>query len=278
MAEYARPDDDLALSAAGVTASAEDPAYLAVNLIRENPAKPAKLTTVTGDFVVDHGSPVTVVAAVVVYQYLDAGLEVRLQRHSSNSWGAPTSDELITIPTKRLDGPANQRWTVSPILRLAAPASLAFTRLVIVGANSQPVVIGRLMLLSALREVTIFHDGNSPIDEGDTPEGQLEQPTELGVETIVTIGGPRRNLSAVLVASDLNAGTTPVQAAADFRALAQSAESRQRPFLLVPFAESPNDAWLVRFEGATRSRAHQVGGYQVWPFSVKEVSRGLPWP
>jgi hypothetical protein len=79
-----------------------------------------------------------------------------------------------------------------------------------------------------------------------------------------------------LLGSDLSAGTSPVQSAADFRALYESAEGRAHPFPFVPF--ELNDAWPVRFETPNAPRAHHSGGYQAWRFSVREVSRGLPWP
>ena len=276
MAQYARPSDDLAQDAASVTASAEDTSYPAENLVSENPAKPAKLTTTTGSWVLEFGAAIAPVAAVLVYQYLDAGLEVRIQANTSDSWGAPPFNQAFTIPAKRLDGPSNQRWTVNPILELTGAPSYAFWRLVVVGTNSQAVVVGRLLLLSAWRDVSIFF-GGSDIEEGDAPEGQIEVRTELGVENIVSIGGPRRSLSGVLMGSDLYPAAMNLDDAALFRALHESADGRLKPFAFRPFDEE-NDCWLVRFESANRARMHKAGDYSVWPCAVREVSRGLPWP
>jgi hypothetical protein len=276
MAQYAHASDDLAQTAASVTASAEDGEYPAENLVSENPAKPAKLTTTTGNWVLEFSGAIAPVAAVLVYQYLDAGLEVRIQGNATNSWGSPSFNQAFTIPPKRLDGPSNQHWTVNPVLEFTGAPSFAFWRLVIVGTNSQVVVVGRLLLLSAWRDIKLYFGGGD-IQEGDAPEGQIEVLTELGVENIVSIGGPRRSISAVLIGSDLAASVIGVDDAALFRALHESSEGRQTPFLLRPFDEL-NDAWLVRFESANRQRSHKVGDYSVWPFSVREVSRGLPWP
>lgn len=272
MAKYARPDHDLLQSATSITGSADDPDYPAAKIRSEDPADPAKLTTVTGNWVAQWSGAVAPVAAILAYQYIDAGLEVRIQGNASNSWGSPSYNQTITIPAKRRDGPANQRWTRNAILLITGSPSYAFWRLVVVGTNSQVVVVGRWLLLSALPAVDCFVDDG--MEEGDD-KGEIVQPTELGVETVVTVQGPRRSVAAMCISTDLSAGTAPVQAADDFRALDESAEGRVHPFVFVPFDAEP---WIVRFDSGNRQRTHRVGGYQVWPFSVREVSRGLPWP
>jgi hypothetical protein len=273
MPYYGRHDEDLARFATSVTASSEDAEYPAENLISENAARPAKLTTTSGDWVLGFASAVTPVAAVMAYQYLDEGLEVRLQGNATDSWGAPSFNQAFTIPAKRLDGPSYQRWTVNPVLVLVDPAAFAFWRLVIVGTNSQVVAVGRLLLLSAWREIDLFEDPDIP--EADDPT-YIEDRTVLGVENFYVLGGPRRSVSAVVIGTDLSAGTAPIQEAADFRALHESSEGRAHPFVLLPFGA--NDAWLARFESASGRRVHHLGGHQKWDFAVREVSRGLPWP
>lgn len=274
---YARPDEDLAQEAIAVTGSAEDPVYPATNLILPDPANPAKLTTNSGNFVLEFSGAITPVAAALIYEYLDAGLEVRLQGHTSNSWGAPTFNQTFTIPAKRRDGPSYQRWTVSPWM-LVDTSALAFWRVVVVGTNSQVVVIGRVLLLSALHEVTLFHDG--PIEQSERPNddpGQIVQPTELGVRTVLTLTGPKRGLTGVFIGTDLQAGNPPHQDAADFRALIESAEGQEKLWPFIPFGDV-NDLWLVHNTSGAGIRSHRQGGYQIWPFDVREADRGLPFP
>lgn len=280
MARYATLQDDLCQTDAHtVTASAEDTAYPAANLTTENPAQPAKLTTTSGNWVLDFASaPGDAIAAALIYQYLDGGIEVRIQANDSDSWDSPAFDQTITIPGKRRDGPDFQRWTTSPFVLFDEPQNYRFWRLAIVGTNNQAVCVGRLMLLAALPAVDRFYDGDigETLRPDDDP-GQIVQPTELGVDNIITIGGPRRGLSVTLIASDYEAGSAPVQEASDFRTLCETVDGREHPFLLIP-DESRNDAWLVRPESGSWPRAHRVGGYQVWTIPVREVSRGLPWP
>lgn len=276
-AYYALPTDDRALLASAVASANANPDYPAANLITANPAKPAKLTTTSGDWVVQLASALEVAAVAIPYHYIDAGLSVRIQANTSDSWGAPAFDAAITIPAKRLDGPSYQPWTQTPYLIFDTPQTYQYWRLVIVGTNSQPVVVGRLMLLAALRPITLYF-GGSDIEEADgPPEGLIETVTELGVDLPVVIGGPRRSLSCMLIASDQYAAVMGVAQASEFIALHQSIDGRLNPFLLIPRAEL-NDAWVVRPQSAASARSHKVGTYEVWPFSVREVSRGLPWP
>lgn len=282
MGYYARHDDDQARLASAVASSDADPDYPAENLIQWNPAKPAKLTTTSGAWVVQLASALEVAGVAIPYHYLDAGLDVRIQANTSDSWGAPAFESAITIPAKRLDGPSTQRWTTTPYVVFDAPQTFQYWRLLINGTNSQPVIVGRLMLLAEIRDISLRF-GGSDIEEADgPPDGLIETTTELGVDLPIVIGGPRRSLSAVLIASDLYADVMEVSQASEFMELFQSTfggdslAGSVMPFLLIP-REDRNDAWVVRPDYASR-RSHKEGNWEVWPFSVREVSRGLPWP
>lgn len=270
---YWRRDDDAARDAT-VTASAEDAAYPAVYLCSEDPAEPAKLTTTSGWWVVDLGSAAAVLAVALIYQYLDAGLTVAIQANASDSWGAPAFSTSLTIPAKRKDGPSYQHWTRNVLEVLSATQTYRYWRLLISGTNSQEVVVGRLLLLTALRPVTLYHEGGGPIGEGDDHDPIVHR-TQLGVRKSIVIKGPQRSLTAVLIGTDLDAGTAPIQEAQDFQDLHEESEGLAYPFGFVPFGTEP---WLVTFTESNRQRAHHQGGAQLWPFAVEEVSRGLPWP
>ncbi len=280
MAYYARYTDDYAINAIGVTASAEVSAYGAVQLIGENAARPAKLSTTTGNFVVQLSEPRAPTYAMLAYHYLDAGLAgVKIQANSSNSWGSPAYEAEFTIPAKRLDGPSYQRWTNNALVALEDldEGGYAWWRLVFENANSQNIVIGRLLLIAQLRSVDLLHVDGAPFEEGDETF-EINPQTDLQVDTNVTpLGGPRRSFSGFFVGSDLSAGTAPVQSASDFRALHETSEGRTHPFVWIQ-GPAIADPWLVKFESAQRQRSIRQGGYQVWPFAVREVARGLPWP
>ncbi len=283
MAYIVRYDDDLAPGCDAITGSAEDPLYEARNAILDNPADPAKLTTTSGSFVLEFANKIQPVGAALIYHYLDEGLEVRIQGNSSNFWGAPPVQEVFTIPAKRRDGPSYQRWTINPWCQLEDvsnwpdPTGYKFWRVVVVGTNSQNVVIGKIMLFSAIYQFGLYSEAAEPTDRDYKPESQINLETELGVEYVETLDGPRRFMSGALVAQEGNAGITPDdELASTLRALLQSAEGRAHPFLFIPFED--NDARLVRNDTPEWERTYKTGGYQIWPFAFREVSRGIPFP
>lgn len=264
---YALPDDDVAPQAIAITASAEDPGYPAEWLVTENPAQPAKLTTTSGSWVLQFASPVSLAGAALVYPQLDAGLAVVLEGNSADSWASPSIAIAIPIP-----GPHPDDQAISPIVTIPG-AACSFWRLRISGTNSVPVAIGRLMLLTSLRQ---FEDGTSVrwgvVEEEDY--GIVDLPTELGVETVYDLGGKRRELIGEWLLRELGAQ--------QFLALRRATHGRVRPWLLWPFPEI-NDAYLVRWSDRASSRRLDVpdleAGYvQLVRCQVKELSRGLPWP
>jgi len=278
-ARYVRADDDYAPGALNVTGSAEDPAYPAINAVSDNPAKPAKLTTTTGWILLEFANKIQPVGAAIIYHYLLAGLNVRVQASATSDFSSPAVNVAFSIPAKRKDGPPDQRWTINPwvlIGDLPDPTGYKFWRFIVVGTNDQNVIIGKVMLFSAIYAVDILHEAGR-ITETDYDEfSMIRDRTELGVNKRQTLGGPRRALTFGLVATDLAAGTPPTQDAADFRALLQAAEGDAHPWLFIPW--DTNDALLVDTETPEWERSHDVGGYQIWMVSVREVARGVPWP
>lgn len=278
MAYYARPDEDTAQTAAGITASAEDPAYPAENLLASNPAKPAKLTTPSGWWVLEFSGKKAPKALALLYQYLDEGLSVFIQANDTDVWTSPAFSQAVTIPPKRRDGPSYQRWTHNAFALLEElddPDGYFFWRLLISGTNSQNVCIGRLWLLEDIHQVDVFH-ANGDIGEGDETPGSIIDYTERRVRLPTVIGGPQRTLSGALICTDLSAGSAPAQAAAEFRALYESTDGTAELILLIPQL-ADDEPWIVYFEQPP-TRLHAQGGYQVWAFTLREASRGEPWP
>lgn len=262
---HGRPSDDLAQGASAVTATTEDADYPAENLIDTNIAKPAKLTGTSGNWVVDLGSARTVAAASIVNHTIDAGLEVRLQGNSADSWGAPAFNEAFAIPTHHEDGHAP-----NPILLVGA--TYRYWRLIVVGTNSQNVAVGRLLLLGAWREF-----GTSVQFSAMEDEEHLEHvdETELGVELVYDHQMKRRSLSGEMPANALEVE--------EIASLRRDAHSRVYGWALQPF-EGVNDLWFVRFSDDRRSQtiiapdADHGGYHRRVRFQVREVSPGVPFP
>lgn len=279
MAYFVRYDDDSVPGCLALTGGNEDPAYPATNARLDNPANPAKSTTTSDRYVAEYATKQQPVLTSLIYAYLDAGLDVRLQANNSNAWGSPALDIPIVIPGKRKDGPTYQRWTINPwaFIELPDPDGYLFWSWYF-PSNSQNIIVGKFLLASAVYQVQLLSEGGDLAREKDYDEfSAIRDKTELGVRKVQVLGGPRRFLSGELVGTDYSAGSAPVQDAADFRALLQAAEGDAHPWLWIPF-EDRNDAWLVDNEDFAWERSHKVGGYQVWPFAVREVARGLPWP
>lgn len=263
---YALPSDDVAGTATGVTASAEDTEYPAENLVAPTntghlnlPSRPAKLVSTSGSWVITFASPVTVRAAALIYHNLDAGLDVTLEP----SGGTPIS---ITIPA-HIEGGVEGLTpeTVNAWAEFAAQSSATWT-LSINAANSLDVVVGRLLLIETLRQLdTDVRWGVEEVEEF----GLIEHATELGVETIYDLHGRRRSFAGELKVRDYEAPS--------LISLARSARGRIQPWLLIP-DEDVNDAWLVRFVESLWSRTRETVNFNTFPFRVKELSRGLPWP
>lgn len=266
---YALPlDDQCYRIGPTVTASAEDPAYLAANLVDPNPAKPAKLTANSGNWVLDFGTPVTIVGAALFYHNLDNGLAVTLEANSANSWGSPAFSIEITIPGKTEDN-----YPVSPWIEFVDDGAQTYQywRLVCGNGspdNENPISVGRLMLLSAIRDLT--NDVRWGVVEEEDHK-IIENPTELGVLTIYELGGKQRRFSGELALQD----TTGVAQA--FVALIRSARGRALNWLLIPDA-AVNDAWVVRVEESRWSRTRETIDHNIFPFRVQEEARGLDWP
>lgn len=257
--QYALPTDDAALLASTVTSAAEDTDYQAENLVTENPSKPAKLTATTGSFVVTLPSSQAIVGAVLLYHNLDAALaNVTI----SNGGGF---SQAITIPAARSDG-----WSTNAYATFAAQTHATWT-LTFGTANSQNVSVGRLMLLTALRTFSRDIKWSTGISFNES-EGYrtIEMQTDLGVETIYQLEGPRRTLEAEMGASDSQS--------VDLQNLRRVCGGRRRPFLMIPPHANGTDAWIVRFVEPAGRRTYVMPTYSVFDWRVQECSRGLPWP
>lgn len=262
---YALPQDDLLQdNSVSVTAEAnEESAYGAVQLINEGPTRPAGITDYGGRWIIDAGSAISPVAAAALYHNIDAGTgTMRLEANSVNSWGSPAWTQDFVAPPPTEDG-----WPVSPWMMLDGSPSYRYWALAVDGPNAiTPIRVGRLMLLGALRDL-----GND-VRWGVVEEEEhhiLEHATDLGIETIYELGGKRRRFSGEFALQD--------DTAAEFITFVRSAKSRLRPWLLIPDA-TVNDAWIVRFEESHWTRTRETIGHNIFPYRVRELARGLPWP
>lgn len=265
---YSLPSDDLlAALSPTITASAEDPAYPTTNWAFRKPARPSKLLTADGWWVFDFGSAANVAAFALIYHNFDPDLTVMLQWNSSDSWGSPAGEQEIIIPAVTEDG-----YTVSPWIEVEGSPTYQFWRILVTGTNAQALKLGRPYFSGALRDLGDTESIEQDVRWGVVEEEQfnlIEHATEADVEDIYEIGGKRRPLSGELALSNAIAAT--------FIGLARSARTRVFPWLLIPDI-AVNDAWVVRFDENKWQRTRETINQNVFPFRVRELSRGLDWP
>lgn len=266
---YSLPSDDLlaAVPTAVITASAEDPAYPVTNWAFRQPGRPSKLLTADGWWVFDLLEAVNVAAFALIYHNFDPDLTVTLQWNSSDSWGSPAGEQDLTIPNRTEDD-----YTVSPWITVEGSPTYRYWRLLVTGTNGQALKLGRPYFSGALRDLgdaeSIEQDVRWGVQE-DEQFSLIEHVTEADLENIYEIGGKRRPFSGELALSNTNAAT--------FIALERSARTRVFPWLLIPDV-TVNEALMVRFEENKWQRTRDTINQNVFPFRVRELSRGLDWP
>lgn len=264
--KYALPTDDRGGNAGTVTTSTsdEDPEYPAENGFAAStsghlnlPSRPAKLTTLgPGYWEKSFDSAITIKAAAVIYHSFDQGRDVTLEIGT----GTPSTSIPIPIPAPYSDG-----FPVSPWVEFDE-VTVDVVRLSVNEANSQLLQIGRLLLLAEIRDL----ENDVRWGEEETEEHQrIEHATMFGVETVYDMGGKRRAFNGELALMESTCG--------DFIDLFQKARGRVRPWLLIPDA-GENNAWFVRFEDPGWSRTREMIEHNIFPFRVREVARGLPFP
>lgn len=261
---YGHYSDNVApLATWAVNTGAEDPDYLAANLVDRNPAKPAQLTGTTGSWVGSYAGAQRVDLVVLPMHNLIAGLEVRIQGNAANAWGAPTFNQAITIPAYRADLLPTGCFLDLTGLAGYNPAGFQFWRLVVVGVNSQPVKVGELLLLSTKR--TMNPNVNWPVKPTqDRPI--IENRTDYRVSTVYDLGTTIRRFQGDVDTTDV--GWTALEA------WWLDCRGRARAFTFIP-DESVNVAWMGRFASTMLDPTQAITDRNTWTLDVEEVSRGL---
>jgi hypothetical protein len=260
---YAHYTDNVAPQATvTVNTGTEDPDYPAAGINDQNTAKPAQLTTATGSWVFDWGAAQRVDWVQIPMHNLDAGLEVRIQMHASNSWGSPSLNTTIAIPAHRGDGLPVGSWVDLTGVGGYLVGGYQFLRVVVVGTNSAAVKIGEVLILSTKRTL------NPNVSwGGQEPEERLVKSnrTDGGVELIYDLGTTLRKFSGQLDTTD--AGLAAV------RAWWQNTRGRVYPFAFV-LDEDVNEAIVARWQGSI-DPTRLINDRNQMPIALDEVSRGL---
>ena len=186
---------------------------------------------------------------------------------SSDAFATTAGSQLVTIPPWTEDG-----WSVSPWIEVTGSPTYRYWRLTVTSSpgNSFPLSLGRPVFLGALRDQG--NDVRWGIVE-DEEHKHVEMGTFFNIETIYPVGDKQRGLNGEIALRD-EALYPDSQA---FIALVRSANGRAKPWLLIPDADV-NEAWLVRFQDPGWQRTQDFPNNNVFPFRVRELSRGWPFP
>jgi len=259
---YQWPTDQKLGAGVTITPSSEDADYPRANLYDSNPARAFKLDATSGNIVFDFGVATNVDVFAIVHHNLDAALaNVKIQGNATDSWGAPTLNQTITIPTYERGSP---RWPVNPFLDLSALSnSFRFWRLLFGTANSVDVQLGQLWFGETKRTLT----NNISWGYQDGVERRIiEHETDYGVTTTYDLGAKIKTWSAEIKTSD--AGMAAVEQWWD------ECNGRSLPTLIVPDSDV-NDARLARWAEPVRLIQRDFTNNNIIRFGWREVSRGL---
>lgn len=245
-----------------VQSGTEDPDYLAANLVDLNPSKPAQLTGTTGAWLLDWGAAQRVDWVLLPMHNLDAALNVRVQMNATDSWGAPTVDAAIVIPTYREDGLPVGSWLDLTAAGGYSASGFRYLRLVVVGANSAAVKVGEFLTFSRKRTL------NPNISWGaQAPEQRLAQvnQTDAGVKMMYDLGTTLRTFRGELDTTD--AGLAAV------RSWWRDSRGPIFPWGFV-FDEDVNEGVMARW-GNTIDPTLAINDRNTMPIAIEELSRGL---
>lgn len=262
---FQRATDNVAPDATvAVQSGTEDATYPAANINDQNPAKPAQLTTTVGAWTWNFAAPQRIDVMAIVMHNVDAGLEVRFQGHTSNSWGSPTLNQVVTIPTYREDGfPYNPWLDLVALVPVAASRTFAWWRLVVVGTNSAAVKVGEVWLGATKRNLIRNIKWGSTRNE--RRPGVVHE-TDYLVRLKYDYGVLRRAVTVEIENTDISLE--------DVLSWGRSCRWGLRPCLIVPNPDQ-NDAWLVNFATTEQDYDRTLKNYNVMKLSLEEMSRGL---
>lgn len=248
---------------ATVTGTAEDADYPAAYLVDGQLARPAKLTTTTGGWVLDFGSAQRIDLVAFGPHNLTAALaNVAVQGNASDSWGAPTLNAPVTTPAYREDGQSVNPWVDLTGVAGYSTSGFRYWRLNVGTANAATIAVGEIALYSQMLTVRNVRVG--VVDEDRIPV--ISHRTLYGVETTYHLGVATRRLSGEIVGN-----------ASDLAALLSwyRSGSGRSEWHTVILDSSVNDARFVRFESVALAATRVGAGVARVQVAFEEVSRGL---
>jgi hypothetical protein len=262
---FGHPADNYAGQAVTVTPAEPVSGYPVSRLWDGKPSAAFKLGTTSGAIVFEFEYPTEIDIAAIIHHNLDQGLDVRIQGHTSDAWGAPSLDQAITIPPPGSETPPGSvgPFRDGPWVDLTSIGSrtFAFWRLVF-ASNLVPIMLGQVWLGAPKRQ--LLHNIAWGVSFGETRRAVVHT-TDYDVETVYPRGTMIRTIRGSIETSD--AGLAVIQAwrqACDFVAY---------PTLIIP-DPTKNSAMLMRWTEQTVEDDAEFIDLHTVRATWREVSRG----
>jgi hypothetical protein len=243
-----------------------DPNYTPSSLVDGNPAKPAKIDSVTAAWLAGmRGVKTPAQSLFLIHHDFKEGCDVRIQGNDTDTWGTPSFEAHVTIPAWLGSGVG--RWPVNPWLDLTEqfgydPLGWMFWRLLIT-SNDQNVQLGQWLLCNPIRR---FEQDLAWSSKRTLNKRLIENRTSFGVSTIYS-----RNTNEVVIEGDHR----PLAALED-ELIRQwyDVEGRARSWPFVPNGLL-NECFFGRWQAPSRASTYFAPGAYENRFVFEETSRGL---
>ncbi len=263
---FFRPADNVAPNATvTIGTGSEDTDYPKENLADityATLAAPAKLTGVTGAFILDFGAAQRV-DYVVLWHNFDAALATSVQMNATNSWGGPTVTTSPTIPAKRADGYTRKVGVDLRSVSGYSAGGFRYLRINVSGSNSVPIGL-KVLAFSSVRQLSRNFLLGLETTERQTP---IVMQTDARVPWAYDLGSTPRSLTGSSILSDADAESLREW----FRACAGPAT----PTALVPDATT-TDVWLVRWASDGLANRRRYVNINETELAFDEITAGDP--
>lgn len=261
---YQHPLDNVASTATiTVQSGTEDTDYPVAYLTDNRITRPAKLTTTTGAFQFEFLGSQRLDLFALGPHNLTGGLSVKLQGHTSATWGSPAFSADVVIPTVREDGVRPMPFLDLTTATGYSAGGFRYWRLVVVGTNAAPIAIGEVWMSAAKRTFTEAYRWSYEVDEERFIE---EHVTEYGMVIVYDLQIRKRRFRASFPASDATV--------AEITAWHRAMKGRVYGSLFIP-NDSTNDAWWVVLP-KDWTRASVAPNFHDIQIDIEELAQGLP--
>ncbi len=248
-----------------VVATTANVNFPAANLVDSNPGQPAKLSGLTGDWVIDFTVATRIDIIGLIQHNLTAGLaNVRIQGNATNVWTTPTFSQIITIPAGTQDGHPKNPWLDLTALAGYSVSGFRYWRLVFGTSNAAAISVGELAMVGVKRT---FSRGISWGSTRGRKHYGAYEPTDGGLNIGYGFGTRSRTISGQTEPNDTEARDSLVE-------WFDSARGNQRPFLVVPNTDE-NDCYFMKFREGEMGYTRDFANKNTFPFELEEAGLGV---